>query len=357
MAGMRCSCSTATSAQPAQPNLQQLLDSWTALPMVRALVQLGVPDELSPDTSIPAADIAKIVSADPEMLRRAVRYVAGIGVFKEMPDGRIAHSETSLQLRKGGALRNKVLYRLSEEIVMPYVHGSLKILQDPSKSGFAHLNGIDYFTEWLPKHPESEALFGQYMSEATSAMMGLIEDAFPWPRSGVIADIGGGNGHLLRALLQKGAAQGVLFDLPSVIETSRQHWPDGDLMRGSSVTYMPGSFLEAVPVKADIYVLKWILHDWSDADCIRILSNLQASAPKESQVVVIDMLVPEDQPNQYHVAKFFDVHMAIGYGGKERTVAEMRSLAKASGFVMVEVLPVGRSPFACFVLKKSEAEL
>eukprot|EP00913_Durusdinium_trenchii_P002473 g2285.t1 len=201
------------------------------------------------------------------------------------------------------------------------------------------------------------ALFGQYMSEATSAMMGLIEDAFPWPRSGVIADIGGGNGHLLRALLQKGAAQGVLFDLPSVIETSRQHWPDGDLMRGSSVTYMPGSFLEAVPVKADIYVLKWILHDWSDADCIRILSNLQASAPKESQVVVIDMLVPEDQPNQYHVAKFFDVHMAIGYGGKERTVAEMRSLAKASGFVMVEVLPVGRSPFACFVLKKSEAEL
>lgn len=128
-------------------------------------------------------------------------------------------------------------------------------------------------------------------------------------------------------------------------------------MRGSSVTYMPGSFLEAVPVKADIYVLKWILHDWSDADCIRILSNLQASAPKESQVVVIDMLVPEDQPNQYHVAKFFDVHMAIGYGGKERTVAEMRSLAKASGFVMVEVLPVGRSPFACFVLKKSEAEL
>jgi len=333
----------------------QLLDSWTVVPIARSLVKLGVPDAVPEDGAADLQEVAVQIGADPEMLRRAIVYVAGFGVFKEDVDGKVSHTDVSLQLRIGGALHKKVLYRASHEIVLPYVDGFTRVLQDPTKSAFEHLFEEDYFTQWLPKHPESEALFSEYMSEATSAQTPLILGAYPWPHQGVVADIGGGNGHLLRALMSKASEiSGVLFDLPSTIATAKKFWPDGDVMHSGRVSYIAGNFFDSVNVTADVYVLKWILHDWSDEKSITILSNIGKSADASSVVIVIDMLVPDDMPNSYHITKFFDMHMAAGYGGKERSASQMASLAKAAGWVLGEILPVGKSPFACFALKRPE---
>lgn len=333
----------------------QLLDSWTVVPVARSLVLLGVPDAVPEEGAAGIEEVAVKVKADAEMLRRAIRYVAGFGVFREDVNGHLSHTDVSLQLRVGGSLHKKLLFRASHESVMPYVDGFAKVLQDPSKSAFEHQFGEDYFTEWLPKHPDSEALFGEYMSQASSTQIPLILDAYPWPSRGTIADVGGGNGHLLRALLAKFTeTSGVLFDLPSTIQTAKTFWQQGDLMHSGRVTFVEGDFFAAVTVAADVYVLKWILHDWSDEKCAAILSNIGRSAKMSSVVVVIDMKIPDDQPNSYHVTKFFDMHMAAGYGGKERTPSQMKSIAEAAGWALSEILPVGKSPFSCFVLKRPE---
>mmetsp|Transcript_4785 Transcript_4785/g.8680 ORF Transcript_4785/g.8680 Transcript_4785/m.8680 type:complete len:395 (+) Transcript_4785:32-1216(+) len=336
--------------------LPQLLDSWTAVPVTRSLVQLGVPDAVPPKGVIELDRVAKHVDAEPEMLRRAIQFVAGFGVFEEHGDGKVSHTPVSLQLCSGGSLHNKVLYRGSREIVMPYVDGFQQVLKDPSKSAFTHLSGEDYFTEWLPKNPHSEALFGKYMSEASSMQIPLILAAYPWPNKGTIADIAGGNGHLLRSFVTTSeGVSGIVFDLPSTIATAKSHWEVGDVMHTDRVKFVAGDFFESVDVVADMYVLKWVLHDWPDDRCIKILSNIRAAAPKGSCVVIIDMLVPENELNSYHISKFFDMHMAAGYGGKERTSSDMRAIAESAGWAVQGIWPVGKSPFACIVLQVSSA--
>lgn len=342
----------ATSGVGGAPNFPQLLESWTAVPVTRSLVQLGVPDAVPVEGHVEVATVAESVGADAEMLRRALRYVSCFAVFAEDARGRFGHTATSLELRQGGALHNKVLHRASAEMVMPYIDGFQRLLKDPSKSAFKHLNGEDYFTEWLPRHPDSEVLFGEFMSEASAPLIPLVLESFPWPHEGTIVDVGGGNGHVLRALLQKfPRLSGVLFDLPSTIATAKSHWPAGDIMHSHRVSFSPGDFFTALDVKADVYLIKRILHDWDDLRCTRLLANIHRSAHPGSRLVVIDMLVPEDMPNEYHVAKFFDIHMAAGYGGRERTASQMRAVAEAAGWHLQDILPVGSSPFACFVLQ------
>lgn len=318
------------------------------------MVELGVPDAVPKVGLAEVKEVAEKVGADPEMLHRAVRYVTGFGVFEEHADGKMSHTEISLKLCKGGALRNKVLFRASRESVLPYIDGFTRALKDPTKSGFEHAFGEDYLMKWLPKHSDSEVLFGEYMSEASSAQIPAILDAYPWPTEGTIADIGGGNGHLLRALLTKSPkTSGVLFDLPSAIANAEFHWPEGDVMRSERVTFVGGDFFVAVDVDADVYVIKWILHDWDDSKCTTLLSNIHVRAKSGAVVVIIDMLVPDDLPNTYHVSKFFDMHMAAGFGGKERTASQMKTIADSAGWAMAEVRRVGVSPFSCCVLRKS----
>lgn len=338
----------------AQLGLAQLLDCWTVVPVTRALVKLGVPDAVPVRGFVRLDAVAASIGAETQMLKRSIRYVAGFGVFEEHPDDQISHTETSLRLREGGSLRNKVLYRASAEMVMPYVEGFESLLRDSSKSAFEHLHNQDYFTEWLSQRPASEGLFAQYMTEASSLQLPAILECCPWPNSGTVADIGGGNGHLLQALLRRHpGVSGVLFDLSSTASRAEHLWP-GDL-RGRT-TFASGDFFQAVDVSADVYVLKWILHDWRDDRCVQLLSNIGRSAHAGSAVIIIDMLVPEDLPNQYHISKFYDVHMAAGYGGKERTLLQFAALASAAGWVLAETKQIVGTPFSCLVLGLPRSE-
>eukprot|EP00811_Abedinium_folium_P002152 NODE_11973_length_1254_cov_4.232476.p1 GENE.NODE_11973_length_1254_cov_4.232476~~NODE_11973_length_1254_cov_4.232476.p1 ORF type:complete len:375 (+),score=99.73 NODE_11973_length_1254_cov_4.232476:68-1126(+) len=333
--------------------LPLLLDAWSVVPVTRSLVLINVPDALPPDCEVNIATVAATVGADAGVLARAIRYVAGFGVFEECGDGAIRHTATSRELCSGGTLRHKLLYRASMESMGPYIDGFRQVLQDPSKSAFEHVHGEDFFMSWLPRHPETEAVFGQYMSDVSRTQIPAILEAYPWPDKSTIADVGGGNGHLLRALLLKlPDAKGVLFDRPQTIANARAHWPETDVMRSDRVILQDGDFFAGVDVDADIYVLKWILHDWADRHCLTILESLRAASRKGrgGKVIVIDMLVPEE-PNTYHMTKSLDVHMAVIFGGRERTASQMRGLAEAAGWTLAEVLSVGQTPFSCFVLE------
>lgn len=331
-----------------------LLDAWTVVPVTRALVQLGVPDavEVSGSTSIDA--LAAKVGADPDMLYRSLRYVSSFGVFTEGPDRTISHSETSLSLRVGAALHHKTLYRCSDEMVMTYIQGFTAVLKDPSKSAFEHVHGEDYFTSWLPRHPESEALFGKYMSASCGQLLPVFADCCPWPHEGVVADIGGGNGHLLEAVLRKREkVSGVLFDLPLTISSAKSHWPPDSVMHTERLSFAPGDFFSDLHVVADVYVLKWILHDWADDRCVTILSNIRAAAKESSIVLVIDMQMPEGSDNSFNIVKCFDIHMATGYGGKERTRSQLENIALAAGWSVRTQTQLASTLFFCTELRQA----
>merc|ERR1719446_744457 len=101
------------------PTLAAMLDQWTVLPVTRALVKCGVSDIVPENGSISIEEVAAKAGLDATMLYRTIRFTAGFGVFREEESGiRMAHTDQSLSLRRGGAVHNKVLYRLSSEIVL-----------------------------------------------------------------------------------------------------------------------------------------------------------------------------------------------------------------------------------------------
>ncbi len=134
--------------------------------------------------------------------------------------------------------------------------------------------------------------------------------------------------------------QGVLFDLPFVIEGA------GELLEKEGVRHRvelaSGDFFQSVPAGADAYMMKHIIHDWDDESSVKILRNIHSAMKEKGKVLIVEMVVPEG--NEPHPSKALDILMLVIEGGKERTKDEYRKLLEASGFRLAKVIPT-KSPY------------
>jgi SAM-dependent methyltransferase len=146
-------------------------------------------------------------------------------------------------------------------------------------------------------------------------------------------DVGGGHGHMMCSFLDVySGLSGTVLDLPEVIAETRQLWVT-KLGLEERCRYLSGDMFKRVPVKADVYSLKMILHDWNDTECAQILQNIRRAAKPGGRVFIIEHIVPG--PNQPHFSKLFDIHMMCWGSGQERTEEEYASLLNASGWRLV----------------------
>src|SRR5271166_5953873 len=156
-------------------------------------------------------------------------------------------------------------------------------------------------------------------------------------RFGTLVDVAGGVGSTLAAILRANPRlQGVLFDLPHVIERARDYMAQQGV--GARCRTETGSFFDAVPAGADAYFMKHIIHDWDDGDCLRILRNCRAAMSDRAKLLVCEKLVqPGNEPN---AAKTMDlVMLALTDGGRERTEQEFRDLFARAGLHLARVVP------------------
>jgi hypothetical protein len=175
------------------------------------------------------------------------------------------------------------------------------------------------------------------MTAMTRLMSPAVVAAYDWGQFDVIADIAGGQGAQLAAILASNPkARGVLFDQPHVVVGAP------DVLRSAGVIdrveVVGGTFFERVP-QADAYILKHILHDWNDEDCRRILTTIRAAAPPHARLLVIERLI--EGPNAGSAAKLSDLNMLVGPGGMERTLEEFESLLESGGWKLVAAHPAG----------------
>ncbi|PYI89983.1 MAG: methyltransferase, partial [Verrucomicrobia bacterium] len=164
-----------------------------------------------------------------------------------------------------------------------------------------------------------------------------ILPAYDFSQFGIIADIAGGRGHLLRAILKSSPnVQGVLFDQPHVVaEVSPE--------KGEKLTVVGGSFFTDHMPKADAYVLMNIIHDWADAESIKILSAIRRDMPAHARVLLIESVVPSSP--EPHLSKELDIVMLVLPGGKERTKEEYAELVAKCGLRLKRVIDT-RSPYS-----------
>jgi O-methyltransferase len=182
------------------------------------------------------------------------------------------------------------------------------------------------FWAYLQAHPDEAAVFDQAMTAKASADVAAVLGAYDFRRFSTIADIGGGRGHLIRAVLDAvPGAQGVLFDLPQVT---------GSLdLRSERLTALAGDFFVDPLPRADAYLLMEVLHDWPDAEAADILRAVRRAASPGATVLIIEGIVPEGKDAQASLGvRTVDILMLTLTGGRERTARDLGELLRGAGF-------------------------
>jgi SAM-dependent methyltransferase len=187
----------------------------------------------------------------------------------------------------------------------------------------------------MSQNPDRGAIFDKAMTGHHGDETEPMLDAYDFSSFAEIVDVGGGNGSVLVGTLTRHPQlKGVLFDLPTVAVRARAAIESAGLQGRCRVE--SGSFLDAVPTGADIYLMRHVLHDWRDEDAATILRNCRTAMRPGGRVVVVEAVVPAG--NDPSFAKWMDL-MMITYGGKERNETEYRRLFSDAGYELTRVVP------------------
>ena len=180
----------------------------------------------------------------------------------------------------------------------------------------------------LAERPDQADTFHRAMTDSSAISGKAILAAYDFSGIGKLADVGGGHGTLLASLLrQYPHMQGVLYDLPEAVATVPINQFAGCEGR---ILIESGSFFARVPQNCDAYVLKHIIHNWSDDDCRKILTLVREQLPAHGRVLICEMVIQNDPgPTP---AKMLDIEMLVmTVGGKERSPGEFRDLLSSAG--------------------------
>lgn len=285
------------------------------------VAELGVADVLG-DVPQSASALAAAVKADPDALGRLLRLLSAHGVFATTRDG-FAHSPASRLLQAEHPQSMRALVRMFGLRSNWDTFGALdhSIRTDEPAANQVLPNG---FWGHLAQDAEASAIFGAAMSAKAQAHVPMIVAAYDRSEFERIGDIGGGRGHLLRAVLDAAPhASGVLFDLPQVLAQSAD-------LASERLTLQPGDFFKDALPTCDAYLLMEVIHDWGDAESVAILSAIRKAARPQARLLLIEQIVPEgDGP---YWTKQLDIHMMAYFAARQRTRQEYEVLLRQCGF-------------------------
>ena len=259
----------------------------------------------------PVAELAAESGADRDTLQRLLRALASDGIFAEEEPGVFHNTPVSTLLTVDGW----------DDFAHLFGSAWLQAVAGLDASGEASFPRVlgDEFWSWLGAHPAERASFDRAMAQGWRGRLERLEGV-GWRGDETVVDVGGGNGSLLQALLERHPEmRGIVFDLPETVRDESR--------LGDRCTFVEGSFFEHVP-GGDVHVLSTILHDWDDESALRILRTVRASAG-ERLVLLESVIQPGNEPSG---AKWLDLLMLVIAAGRERTEAEWRALLEASGW-------------------------
>jgi hypothetical protein len=206
------------------------------------------------------------------------------------------------------------------------------------RPGFDQVTGQSAL-EHLQSKPHTQTIFNQAMRDLSGSISPAVAASFDWSRFPVIADIGGGIGSQLSAILDAHpVCRGILFDRPAVVAEAS----DDRMAR------VGGDFFEEVPIRADAYVMRWILHDWSDEEAVGLLTNIRRAATADARLMVVESVIPETA--EFDPGKWMDLNMMTMTTGRERTAAEFVDLFERASFEVEQIVPTP-SPLSIVVGK------
>jgi hypothetical protein len=305
--------------------MMEMINGYWITQIVNAAATYALADHLAEGPAT-AAKIAEMANTDPSATLRLLRACASLGLATY--DGESHFTATSLlnTLRTDNpqSLRDLAMLMAGPANWLPWGRfvDSVKTGQPQAVAALGKM-----VFEYIAERPAESQTFARAMKRAITFVTEEVARILDTRSATVIADIGGAGGSLLHAVLQANPApRGIVFDLPNIAEIAKGAAAEIGLQQ--RVTAVGGDFFEAVPA-ADLYLLRYILHDWDDAACIRILQNCRRAMPPGGRVAVIEQVLGKiGEPGP---APLMDVNMMVMLGGRERSETEYGQLFAAAG--------------------------
>lgn len=314
----------------ATASVMQLLSGYFTTQLLYVVAELGVADVVA---SGPASveEIAEAVGAHPESLHRVLRALSALGVFAQPQPRTFALTALSQCLRSDA---DNGLRPVATMVGSPWHWQAWGGVLEQVRSG----SGGALF-DLLEQDADASALFERVMSGPPEWSEAIVQ-ACDLSSARRIVDVGGSSGTLAHAILRAHAqAEAVVFDRPSVVAGHAGH--QGDPLHGRCV-HQGGDFFEAVPQGGDLYLLRFVLHDWEDEEAVRILRHCAGAMAVDGRVLVIEKLL--DSAGHADAA-LFDVTMMVLTGGRERSARDYEALMARAGLELVRVLPTRAGVF------------
>jgi precorrin-6B methylase 2 len=328
-----------TTLEPTEKDFGQMMGfimGFFQTQIASAIANYSIADHLA-NGSATADEIAAWEGIDPQATLRLLRACASLGLVAY--DG-TRFTATPLL----GTLRSDVpgsLHSLAAAWAAPghwLPWGRLSsALRTSAPQTFPALGGSlwDYYKQ----QPGEWAAFTHAMHGLTSGLVKDVVQVLDTSNVKLAADIGGASGTLLHGLMTANPhLHGIVVDLPDMVGSAETAARELGLSNRS--TAVPSNFFEHVPA-ADLYLLKHVLHDWSDEEAVSILKRCRESILPGGKIVVIEILLGE--MGEPALGPLMDLNMMILCTGRERTLDEYRGLLEKAGFRFSKVKPI-RSP-------------
>jgi len=325
-----------TEIEPGAPDLDRLtkqIDGYHVTAVIYAAIKTGVVDGLASDHR-DAQELARDLNVSAPHLARLLRAAAAIGLCNEEPSGWFSLSPAAHALRResSSSLRQRVLMAV-EQYWSAWANLAHSV--ETGQTAFEYLHGMSPW-QWRNDNAAAGTLFNAWLGKETHTVGQALAEGLDLTAARTVADIGGGDGALLAALLARHPALlGILFERPGVIEQARGQPRDAPV--ADRLKAVPGDFFADIPVSADVFLLKSVLHDWNDDQAGLILENCRRAMSQDSRLFVIERVLPERSVDDPAVV-LLDIHMMAVTGGRERTLSELAAMVGHAGFALPEAI-------------------
>ncbi|MCO5995397.1 acetylserotonin O-methyltransferase [Actinoallomurus rhizosphaericola] len=326
--------SPAVRDQSAAYSLLDLIQGAVITQAISVAAKLGIADVLG-DGPLPAEEIAKRVGTDPEATRRLLRTLSGYAVFAVRPDGRFELTPMAEALRDDAPDSMRGIAMLLGHSLLWEDWGHLLESVRTGEANMPKLRGMGAY-EFLMANPEYAGVFFQGMRSMSDPETDPVLAAYDFSQFRTIVDVVGGRGALLAGILSRAPrSHGVLYDSESSTADAPQVFEAAGV--GERVTIKNGTFFDKLPAGADAYVLKHILHDFQEPECLTVLKNVREAMASDGKVLVIEYVLNGN--NERHIGNIIDLWLLLLLGARERTLPEYTELFAKAGLKVVGAVP------------------
>jgi len=304
---------------------------------VCAAARLGIADALG-DSERPVADLAVVCKADVAALHRLLRALASIGIVTETTPGRFVLTEFGKPLRKDvpDSAWPAVIFWAD---LLANNWSSLTECVRTGKN--AATLRPEIMLRWQ-EDPEGPAIFRAVMGTSPAEDYMPIARAWDFSTARVVADLGGGGGALIAAILEAFPdTTGMLVDRPDSIEAARPRFSIGPLSRRTQL--VAADLTQQVPRGADVYILKHVLHGYTDEAATDLLRKCRDVTPRDGRILIVEFVLPDviDHVDRDVESRLMsDLNMLAVTAGKERSALEWKTLIDQAGLRYERIVPV-----------------